>query len=50
MVRLGIGLYGVDPAAIMQNKLLPVGILQTNIAQIHDVKTGESVGYSRIYC
>lgn len=49
MVRLGIGLYGVDPAAIMQNKLLPVGILQTNIAQIHDVKTGESVGYSRTY-
>lgn len=49
MVRLGIGLYGVDPAAVMQNKLLPVGILQTNIAQIHDVKTGESVGYSRTY-
>lgn len=49
MVRLGIGLYGVDPSAVLQNTLLPVGTLQTNIAQIHDVKQGESIGYSRSF-
>lgn len=49
MVRLGIGLYGVDPSAVLQNKLLPVGILQTNIAQIHDIKPGDSIGYSRTF-
>ncbi len=49
MVRLGIGLYGVDPSTVLQNKLMPVGALQTNIAQIHDVKAGESVGYSRSF-
>ena len=49
MVRLGIGLYGVDPSEVMQHQLLPVGILQTNIAQIHDVAAGESVGYGRSF-
>ena len=44
MVRLGIGLYGIDP--LMQNKLRTVGTLTTTIAQIRSVKKGESVGYS----
>lgn len=49
MIRLGIGLYGVDPADRVQNKLQPVGTLQTNIAQIHHVKAGESIGYGRTF-
>ncbi len=45
MVRLGIGLYGVDSA----NKipLQNVSVLKTTVAQIKQVKKGESVGYSR---
>lgn len=44
MVRLGIGLYGVDDA--MPN-LQAVASLKTTIAQIRKVKAGESIGYNR---
>jgi alanine racemase len=44
MVRLGIGLYGVDDA--MPN-LQTVASLKTTIAQLRKVKKGESVGYNR---
>jgi alanine racemase len=43
MVRLGIGLYGVDPALALQN----VTSLRTTIAQIKKVKSGDTVGYGR---
>ena len=45
MVRLGIGLYGVDPytGKMIHN----VGTLKTTILQIHDVKAEDTVGYSR---
>lgn len=45
MVRLGLGLYGINSRnnAIINN----VSTLSTTILQIHDVKAGESVGYSR---
>ncbi|MBS1743156.1 MAG: bifunctional UDP-N-acetylmuramoyl-tripeptide:D-alanyl-D-alanine ligase/alanine racemase [Bacteroidetes bacterium] len=43
MVRLGIGLYGVDEAQQLQN----VTTLRTTISQIKQVVKGESVGYSR---
>ena len=45
MVRLGIGLYGVDPytGKMIHN----VGTLKTTILQIHDVKAENTVGYSR---
>lgn len=45
MVRLGIGLYGVNPVDnhIMHN----VSTLKTTILQIHDVPADETVGYSR---
>ncbi len=49
MVRLGIGLYGVDPSASIQDKLLPVSSLLSNIAQIKDLKAGDSVGYGRAF-
>jgi len=45
MVRLGIGLYGVD--AHIQKQLKNVTTLKTTISQIKKVKAGESVGYSR---
>ena len=45
MVRLGLGLYGVDSRT---NKTLSnVSTLRTTILQIHNVPAGESVGYSR---
>ncbi len=47
MVRLGIGLYGVDSAGEKQLPLLPVATLRSTIAQIRNLKKGESVGYSR---
>ena len=47
MVRLGIGLYGVDSTAQKQVSLLPVASLKTTIAQIREVKKHESIGYSR---
>jgi alanine racemase len=48
MVRLGVGLYGVDSSLVIQNKLLPVSTLKTTISQIKKVEAGESVGYGRI--
>lgn len=47
MVRLGIGLYGVDNDKEVQPHLQNVTTLKTTIAQIRKVKAGESVGYNR---
>ncbi len=45
MCRLGLGLYGINPR---NNEILSnVSTLKTTILQIHDVKAGESIGYSR---
>ena len=45
MVRLGIGLYGIDPFG---NRIIHnVSTLKTTILQIRDVPAGETVGYSR---
>lgn len=46
MVRLGVGLYGVDPTNNNHN-VKPVTTLKTIISQIRDVKAGDSIGYSR---
>ena len=48
MVRLGIGLYGVDSNNDMQSKLENVSTLKTTISQIKKVAAGESIGYSRM--
>jgi Alr-MurF fusion protein len=48
MVRLGIGLYGVESTDSSQSELMTVGTLKTKISQIKDVKKGETVGYGRI--
>lgn len=47
MVRLGIGLYGVDSNPAMQQQLRKVATLKTTISQIKNVKAGQSIGYSR---
>ena len=47
MVRLGIGLYGVDANAEVQQQLKNVSTLKTTISQIKKIQAGESVGYSR---
>lgn len=47
MVRLGIGLYGVDSAATHQSLLTPVATLKSTVAQIKHLKKGESVSYNR---
>ncbi len=47
MVRLGIGLYGVESSQLDKEAVRPVGTLHTVISQIKAVPAGESVGYSR---
>ncbi|MBC7722579.1 MAG: alanine racemase, partial [Pedobacter sp.] len=47
MVRLGIGLYGVDSANGTELHLQPVATLKSTIAQIRTVKANDSVGYNR---
>jgi Alr-MurF fusion protein len=47
MVRLGIGLYGVEVTGTEQNALQTVGTLKTVISQMKNLKKGETIGYSR---
>ncbi|HET9435132.1 MAG TPA: alanine racemase, partial [Chitinophagaceae bacterium] len=47
MVRLGIGLYGVDSAVTRKLDLQPVATLKSTIAQIRHLTVGETVGYNR---
>jgi alanine racemase len=47
MVRLGIGLYGVEATNQEQAQLETVGTLKTTISQIKSVAAGDTVGYSR---
>ncbi len=47
MVRLGIGLYGVDPAGQWQADLRPVAFFKTVVSQVKTIAAGESVGYGR---
>ncbi|AWV99125.1 bifunctional UDP-N-acetylmuramoyl-tripeptide:D-alanyl-D-alanine ligase/alanine racemase [Arcticibacterium luteifluviistationis] len=48
MVRLGIGLYGIEANNQSQNDLQTVGTLKTTISQIKTVKKGETIGYGRV--
>jgi len=47
MVRLGIGLYGVEASAEDAHRLLPVSTLKTTISQIKTLPAGTTVGYGR---
>ena len=45
MVRLGLGLYGVDGSHALEGKLKQISTLKTMIAQVRDVPAGDSIGY-----
>ncbi len=47
MVRLGIGLYGVDPTEENFNGLEMAATLKTVISQIKKIKAGDTIGYGR---
>ena len=48
MVRLGIGLYGIDESNILQKQLQAVFTLKATISQIKKIKKGETIGYGRM--
>src|SRR5690606_10558631 len=48
MVRIGIGLYGIDSAATDKLNLQPVNTLKTTVAQIKQLRAGETVSYGRL--
>jgi len=45
MVRLGIGLYGIDGSDALKKELKQLGTLKTTIAQIKTIPAGEGIGY-----
>jgi alanine racemase len=47
MVRLGIGLYGIEIDSDQLLELVPVATLRSTIAQLKQVKKGETVSYNR---
>jgi Alr-MurF fusion protein len=47
MVRLGIGLYGIDSANSQRLDLQEVSTLKTTIAQIKHLHEGDTIGYNR---
>mgnify|MGYP002631363556 CR=1 FL=1 len=48
MVRLGIGLYGIDPSEVYQDQLEFVGTLWSNISQIREVEANDGIGYGKL--
>ncbi len=49
MVRAGIGLYGYGNDAKYDPELKPVASLKSVISQIHNLESGESLGYNRAF-
>lgn len=47
MVRLGIGLHGIEVSGLQSDRLLKPAVLKTVISQIRTVKKGETIGYGR---
>ena len=47
MVRLGLGLYGLDSSGLLSDKLQVVNTLKATVSQVKMVQPGESVGYGR---
>ena len=47
MVRLGLGLYGINGSQSMKNKLKNVSRMKTIISQIKKVPSTETIGYNR---
>ncbi len=47
MVRLGIGMYGIDYTGDFKSQLEETVMLKTTVTQIKELKAGETVGYGR---
>ena len=48
MVRLGIGLYGVDSSVPQsENALKPIATLKTSVAQVKKIAAGDTISYGR---
>ncbi|NVJ86656.1 MAG: bifunctional UDP-N-acetylmuramoyl-tripeptide:D-alanyl-D-alanine ligase/alanine racemase [Algoriphagus sp.] len=47
MVRLGIGLYGVEVTGNYSSDLLPISKLKTTVSQVKTLPSGATIGYSR---
>jgi alanine racemase len=47
MVRLGIGLYGIDPTGTFNSSLTPASTLKSSISQVKDLVAGDGVSYNR---
>ncbi|NNC95890.1 MAG: bifunctional UDP-N-acetylmuramoyl-tripeptide:D-alanyl-D-alanine ligase/alanine racemase [Chitinophagales bacterium] len=47
MVRIGLGLYGIDPSGTLNDKLETVGRLRSVVSQIRKISTGDTIGYGR---
>ena len=47
MVRLGIGLYGIEVTGLHEKSLRPISTLKTTISQIKTLSKGETIGYGR---
>lgn len=45
MVRLGLGLYGIDAGNPGSTALCPIGQLSTRIAQLNELPANEGIGY-----
>lgn len=45
MVRIGIGLHGIDPSGVGNKQLQAAGSLKSYISQIKTVKAGEGISY-----
>lgn len=51
MVRVGLGLYGLNPSVSHQDsiQLTPIQTVETTVTYVKDFPAGESVGYGRTY-
>jgi alanine racemase len=47
IVRLGLGLYGIDSSKALQKELRQISTLKTTIAQVKSVPPGDTIGYGR---
>jgi alanine racemase len=45
MVRLGLGLYGLEPTGQLQERLKPLARFKTTLAQTHRLAKGQTLGY-----
>ena len=47
MVRAGMGVYGIDPSGVIQEKFMPISRFVSEISQINLLSEGATVGYVR---